>query len=76
MTAWQSSDHGPLIAHLRELRRKGSIPARRRNAVTGCAACRGIRRTILVDGAQQVVYSEPCLACRGGGATEKAPTSA
>lgn len=76
MTAWQSSEHGPLIAHLRELRRRGGIPRRRSEATTGCAACRGIRRTILVDGQMRILYSEPCLACQGGGATEKAHTPA
>ncbi|MFD5509092.1 hypothetical protein ACFWIB_15125 [Streptomyces sp. NPDC127051] len=76
MTAWQNDEYGTLIAHLRDLRRRGSIPARRRDVTLGCAACRGIRRTILVNGERQVVYSEPCLACRGGGATEKAHTSA
>lgn len=75
MSEWQSPDYGPLVNHLQELRRKGRIPGRR-GEVTGCAACRGVRRVILVDGQRRVVYSEPCLACRGGGATEKAPASA
>ncbi|MGW7311902.1 hypothetical protein [Streptomyces sp. NPDC054854] len=75
MTSWESPDRGSLINHLRELRRKGNIP-RRRAEVRGCTACRGIRRTILVDGEQRVVYSEPCLACQGGGSTEKAHTPA
>ncbi|MFJ3878767.1 hypothetical protein ACIPW5_15025 [Streptomyces sp. NPDC090077] len=38
----------------------------------GCGGCRGLQRTILVDGEHRIVYSEPCLACRGGGTTEKA----
>jgi hypothetical protein len=72
-TTWESPDHDALINHLRQLRRRGGI---RPVGAGGCTACRGIARTILVDGEQRVVYSEPCLACRGGGATEKARTPA
>lgn len=73
MTAWESPDYGPLINHLQALRRQGRVP-RGRDATTGrgCGGCRGLQRTILVDGEHRIVYSEPCLACRGGGTTEKA----
>ncbi len=76
MTAWESPDYGPLINHLQALRRKGRIPSRRSEVTGGCGACRGIRRTILVDGQRRVVYSQPCLACRGGGASDREHTSA
>ncbi|THA82709.1 hypothetical protein [Streptomyces sp. A0592] len=76
MSAQERPDYGPLINHLQELRRKGAVPRRRGVAVAKCSACRDLRRTILVDGQYRVVYSQPCLACRGGGASDREYTSA
>lgn len=76
MSAQERPDYGPLINHLQELRRKGAVPRRRDVAAAGCGACRGLARTILLDGQYQVVYSQPCLACRGGGSSDREHTSA
>ncbi|MFJ4863382.1 MULTISPECIES: hypothetical protein [unclassified Streptomyces] len=76
MSAQERPDYGPLINHLQELRRKGAVPRRRHAVGAGCAACRGLARTILVDGEYRVVYSQPCLACRGGGSSDREHTSA
>ncbi|MDJ0382658.1 hypothetical protein [Streptomyces sp. G-G2] len=73
--AWQNRDYGDLINHLTALRRRGRFDPDRAGS-RGCAACRGVRRVVLVDGQRCVVYSEPCLACRGDGTTEKASTRA
>ncbi|GAA3374760.1 hypothetical protein GCM10017750_09470 [Streptomyces racemochromogenes] len=69
---WQNDDAEQLFAHLRDLRRKNSSSRPR----GGCRSCSRLRSTILVDGAYRVVYSQPCLACQGGGASEKADTPA
>lgn len=71
MSAQGRPDYGPLINHLQELRRKGAVPRRRAEIRSGCGACRGLKRTILVDGEYRVVYSQPCLACRGGGSSDR-----
>ncbi|MFI8104846.1 hypothetical protein [Streptomyces sp. NPDC086023] len=74
-TSWQNENYGDLFKHLKAIRRSWGRPGTR-SVGRGCANCRGFRRTILVDGELRVVYSEPCLACRGNGTTERAGTSA
>ncbi|RSS79574.1 hypothetical protein [Streptomyces sp. WAC06614] len=70
--AWENREYGDLIDHLTQLRRRGRfVQPGRTLPVSGCASCRGVRRVVLVDGERRVVYSEPCLSCRGGGAQDR-----